>query len=181
MKRLSELTDIIYVHVDMDVLDPAEVSGHPLTVPNGPTSRELAAAISEMFRYQKAAAFGVASTPAGENDKGGFHSRRLQLDRRRHRGRQPALTSFLSRGERLGGALTKCRSLIGVTVVPEPARIVIAQIDREPDPRLEREEDIEPADMYFVPVFGVELGVSEAQIRPPAPSGESSNRAALPK
>jgi arginase len=72
MKRLSELTDIIYVHVDMDVLDPAEVSGHPLTVPNGPTSRELAAAISEMFRYQKAAAFGVASTPAGENDKGGL-------------------------------------------------------------------------------------------------------------
>ena len=48
MKRLSDLTDVIYVHVDMDVLDPKEVPGHPLTVPNGPTSMELAAAITEM-------------------------------------------------------------------------------------------------------------------------------------
>ena len=28
----------------MDVLDPGEVAGHPLTVPNGPTSEELGAA-----------------------------------------------------------------------------------------------------------------------------------------
>jgi len=27
MKRLSEATDVIYIHVDMDALDPREVSG----------------------------------------------------------------------------------------------------------------------------------------------------------
>ncbi len=72
MKRLSDLTDVIYVHVDMDVLDPREVAGHPLTVPNGPTSPELAAALTEMFRHEKAAAFGVASTPSGDHDRDGL-------------------------------------------------------------------------------------------------------------
>ncbi len=75
MKRLSDLTDVIYVHVDMDVLDPKEVAGHPLTVPGGPTSLELAAALSQMFRYEKAAAFGVASTPSGDNDRDGLSRR----------------------------------------------------------------------------------------------------------
>ncbi len=69
MKRLSELTDRIYIHIDMDVLDPAEVSGHPLTVPAGPKSQDLAAALETMFRYEKACALGIASYP-WENDKG---------------------------------------------------------------------------------------------------------------
>jgi len=71
MERLSGLTDVIYVHVDMDVLDPAEVSGHSLTVADGPTSGELAAALTEMFRYEKVAALGIASTPAWERDPNG--------------------------------------------------------------------------------------------------------------
>ena len=71
MERLSRETDIIYVHIDMDVLDPREVPGHPLTVANGPTSRELADALTEMFRYEKVAALGVASTPYGERDPDG--------------------------------------------------------------------------------------------------------------
>src|SRR5271169_5449763 len=71
MKRLSEATDLIYIHVDMDGLDPREVPGHPLTVPGGPTSLELAAALTEMFKYEKVAAFGVASTPYGEKDQTG--------------------------------------------------------------------------------------------------------------
>jgi len=71
MKRLSEVTDVIYIHVDMDVLDPREVAGHPLTVPNGPTSLELGAALTQMFKYEKAAAFGVASTPSFDHDKDG--------------------------------------------------------------------------------------------------------------
>src|SRR6267154_1756055 len=72
MKRLSKATDAIYVHVDMDAIDPREVSGHPLTVPGGPTSIELAAALTEMFKYEKVAAFGVASTPFDDHDKGGL-------------------------------------------------------------------------------------------------------------
>lgn len=71
MDRLSRLTDVIYVHIDMDVLDPEEVAGHPLTVRGGPTSRELSAALTEMFRFEKVAALGIASTPAGELDPEG--------------------------------------------------------------------------------------------------------------
>ena len=68
---LSSRVDRIYVHIDMDVLDPADVPGHPLAVPGGPTSAELAAAVTEMFRDRKASAIGIASTPTGERDKDG--------------------------------------------------------------------------------------------------------------
>ena len=72
MKRLSELTDLIYVHVDMDGLDPSEVPGVALPVPNGPSSAELAAALTEMFKYEKVAAFGVAAMPFDQQDKSGI-------------------------------------------------------------------------------------------------------------
>ena len=72
LAALSARVDRIYVHIDMDVLDPREVSGHSLAVPNGPTSAELAAAVGEMFRDRKTAALGIASTPTGERDKGGL-------------------------------------------------------------------------------------------------------------
>jgi arginase len=72
MERLSRLTEIIYIHIDMDVLDPAEVRGHPLTAPEGPTSHELAAALEVMFQHKKAGAIGIASMPFGERDKEGL-------------------------------------------------------------------------------------------------------------
>jgi arginase len=72
MKRLSEATDLIYVHVDMDGLDPREVPGVALPVPGGPTSAELAAALTEMFKYEKVGAFGVAAMPFDDHDKTGI-------------------------------------------------------------------------------------------------------------
>jgi arginase len=75
MKRLGRLTDVIYIHVDMDVLDPSEVSGHPLTAPEGPTSGELAKCIQKMFAWPKAAAIGIASIPFGERDPEGLSLR----------------------------------------------------------------------------------------------------------
>jgi arginase len=69
---LSEAVDLIYVHIDMDVLDPQEVPGHGLTVPNGPTSQELAAALTEIFKYPRVAGLGIASTPAYDADPGGI-------------------------------------------------------------------------------------------------------------
>src|SRR5437016_2893794 len=72
MKRLSELTDVIYVHVDMDGLDPRDVPGVALPVPNGPTSAELAAALTEMLKYEKVGAFGVAAMPYDDHDKTGI-------------------------------------------------------------------------------------------------------------
>ena len=61
MERLSKLTDIIYIHVDMSVLDPAEIPGHPQAVPGGPSANELAACLEMMFKHAKAAAIGIAS------------------------------------------------------------------------------------------------------------------------
>jgi arginase len=75
MERLSAEAALIYVHIDMDVLDPKEVPGHPLTVPDGPTSAELGQALTEMFRYAKVAALGIASTPFGDRDPDGVSQR----------------------------------------------------------------------------------------------------------
>jgi hypothetical protein len=61
LNRLGGLTDIFYVHVDLSVLDPAEVPGHPEAVPGGPTSGELAKCLKKIFNHEKAAALGVAS------------------------------------------------------------------------------------------------------------------------
>jgi len=71
LDRLSRLTDKIYVHIDMDVLDPREVMGHGNKVPNGPSSEELAKLFEAIFsRYPKAAAIGFATIPA--TDEGGL-------------------------------------------------------------------------------------------------------------
>lgn len=75
VNRLAGLVDVIYVHVDMDVLDPSEVSGHPLTAPEGPSSAELAACIRAIFTHPKAAALGIASIPFGGRDKEGLSLR----------------------------------------------------------------------------------------------------------
>ncbi len=63
LARLAETTDAIYVHVDLDVLDPSVIPGHPLTAPDGPTGEELGAAIEVMFRHPKTEALGLASYP----------------------------------------------------------------------------------------------------------------------
>jgi len=66
--ELAGRVDYIYVHIDMDVLDPAEVPGHGLTVPDGPSSEDLAEAIALWFENPKTVALGIASTPAGSLD-----------------------------------------------------------------------------------------------------------------
>jgi len=71
LDRLSRLTDKLYVHIDMDVLDPREVMGHGNKVPNGPSSEQLAALFETIFsRYPKASAIGFATIPA--TDEGGL-------------------------------------------------------------------------------------------------------------
>jgi len=76
---LANDVDVIYVHVDMDVLDPAEVPGHGLNVPDGPSSAALAAAIAVMFENPKTVALGIASTPSFNADPDG-RSRQAALN-----------------------------------------------------------------------------------------------------
>lgn len=81
-KQFDELAagvDAIYVHVDMDVLDPDEVPGHGLHVPDGPSSKALAAAIGVMFENPKTVALGIASTPSFNADPDGV-SRQAALN-----------------------------------------------------------------------------------------------------
>jgi arginase len=71
LDRLSRSTDKIYVHIDMDVLDPREVEGHGNKVPNGPSSEQLASLFEQIFRrYPKASAIGFATIPG--TDEGGL-------------------------------------------------------------------------------------------------------------
>jgi arginase len=71
LDRLDRITDKIYVHIDMDVLDPREVMAHGNKVPNGPSSEQLAALFERIFaRYEKASAIGFATIPP--TDEGGL-------------------------------------------------------------------------------------------------------------
>lgn len=71
LDRLNRQTDKIYIHIDMDVLDPREVMGHGNKVPNGPSSAQLARLFEEIFkRYPKASAIGFATIPT--TDEGGL-------------------------------------------------------------------------------------------------------------
>jgi arginase len=71
LDRLNQLTDKIYVHIDMDVLDPREVMAHGNKVPGGPSSEELARLFEAIFtRYRKASAIGFATIPP--TDEGGL-------------------------------------------------------------------------------------------------------------
>jgi arginase len=64
LDRLNGISDKLYVHIDMDVLDPREVMGHGNKVPGGPSSEELARLFEEIFRrYPKASAIGFATIP----------------------------------------------------------------------------------------------------------------------
>ena len=63
MERLAALTDLIYIHVDLDILDPDDIPGAGLPVENGPTADELGDALEIMFRHPKAAGYGMASYP----------------------------------------------------------------------------------------------------------------------
>jgi arginase len=69
MKRLASLTDLIYVHIDLDVLDPVDIPGAGLPVANGPTAKELSASLEIMFSHPKTVAFGVASYPAARDSE----------------------------------------------------------------------------------------------------------------
>jgi arginase len=71
LDRLNRISDKLYIHIDMDVLDPREVMGHGNKVPGGPSSDELARLFEQIFsRYPKASAIGFATIPAV--DEGGL-------------------------------------------------------------------------------------------------------------
>ncbi|MCP3904833.1 MAG: arginase [Planctomycetes bacterium] len=71
LAALAERVDVIYAHLDMDVIDAAEVPGHHTAVPGGPSSAEVAETIRVVFACDRVAALGIASTPPPERDRDG--------------------------------------------------------------------------------------------------------------
>ncbi|MGH2587948.1 MAG: arginase family protein [Dehalococcoidia bacterium] len=61
IERLIEACDAVYVHIDLDVLDPEDAPGMNLPVSGGPTADELAAAIELCLSFDRSAALGIAS------------------------------------------------------------------------------------------------------------------------
>jgi arginase len=70
MDRLSRVTDLIYIHIDTDVLNPGEMPGHTTPEPNGFTSEELADCLEVMCGYLNVACLGVASMPTEGDPEG---------------------------------------------------------------------------------------------------------------
>ena len=71
LDRLNRISDKLYIHIDMDVLEPREVMAHGNKVPNGPSSEQLERLFEEIFkRYPKASAIGFATIPP--TDEGGL-------------------------------------------------------------------------------------------------------------
>ncbi len=63
MERLSSLTDLIYVHVDLSILSAAEMPDLPASPNEKLSSSELAAFLGRVFSFPKATAIGIAGLP----------------------------------------------------------------------------------------------------------------------
>jgi arginase len=71
VERLAESTDLLYVHIDLDVLDPALVPAHFAREPGGPSVEQVVTALEAMFDTGRVGAFALVSlyAAAPEGDK----------------------------------------------------------------------------------------------------------------
>jgi arginase len=58
---MSEVIDGVYIHLDLDVLDPKEAVANQWTPPGGLTTEQLERAIREIQQHAPVKAFGIAS------------------------------------------------------------------------------------------------------------------------
>lgn len=70
MDALSARVDTIYVHVDLDILDPGVAPAAGLPSPGGITGRELGLALKTMVAYPKVAALSLVSYRADQDGDG---------------------------------------------------------------------------------------------------------------
>jgi len=68
-EKLADRVDVVYIHIDLDVLDGPDIPGHTFTVPGGPTPSELARALDHMMHHPKVGALGIASFPTPEETR----------------------------------------------------------------------------------------------------------------
>jgi hypothetical protein len=63
MERLSRLTDVVYVHVDLSILPAGAMPDLPPSPYDSLSTGELARVLEQVFAYPKAAAIGIAGLP----------------------------------------------------------------------------------------------------------------------
>lgn len=64
--KLCDRVDVVYIHIDLDVLDAPDIPGHTFQIPNGPNPAQLGKALGYMMRNPKVGALGIASFPTQE-------------------------------------------------------------------------------------------------------------------
>ncbi len=69
LDRLSRQVDVIYLHIDLDILDATEIPGSFFEVPGGPTATQLAVPLRFIMQNPKVKALGVASFPTAQEGR----------------------------------------------------------------------------------------------------------------
>ena len=69
LDRLSRQVDVIYLHIDLDILDATAIPGSFFPVPGGPTATQLVGPIRFLMQNPKVKALGVASFPTVEEGR----------------------------------------------------------------------------------------------------------------
>ena len=67
--RLAERVDVIYLHVDLDILDATAIPGSFFETAGGPTADEVAEVLRELTGHPKVGALGIASFPTAEQGR----------------------------------------------------------------------------------------------------------------
>jgi len=81
VEELSRRVDVIYLHVDLDILDASEIPGSFFETPGGPTAAQVAAPLRALMTNPKVRALGIASFPTAERGRAKSMSSALTLVR----------------------------------------------------------------------------------------------------
>ena len=66
---LAERVAVIYLHVDLDILDATAIPGSFFETAGGPTAEEVAEVLRELTSHPKVGALGIASFPTAEEGR----------------------------------------------------------------------------------------------------------------
>jgi len=69
LEQLSKRVDVIYLHIDLDILDASEIPGSFFEVKEGPLASQLIAPIKMIVSNPKVRAMGIASFPTDEKGR----------------------------------------------------------------------------------------------------------------
>jgi arginase len=69
VNALAERVDIIYLHIDLDILDASDIPGSFFEVEKGPLAGQLVEPVKMMVSNPKVGALGISSFPTAENGR----------------------------------------------------------------------------------------------------------------